>query len=263
MALKELTLSLIIPVYNEQDHLKACLDSIAKQTVRPLEVIVVDNNSTDSSMVIAAKYPFVKILHEKKQGQVFAQAKGFSYSRAGVLGRIDGDVILPKDWVSKVLRHFAAHTETVAISGGANPYDIQLKWLAKRIFYLLHYGVSNLLVKSPMLWGANCALRSSAWHKAKNLVTYRRDIWEDYDLSFLLLPLGKIDRMKDLLVGCSFRAVHKPFGAQVEYHMRQVRTHYLHTRRHSVFLLFIVLMKIILIYPLALFDYHIIRRLRP
>ncbi|MDQ3064817.1 MAG: glycosyltransferase, partial [bacterium] len=42
---KPLTLSLVIPVYNEEDHIVACLSAIAAQTVKPLEVIVVDNGS--------------------------------------------------------------------------------------------------------------------------------------------------------------------------------------------------------------------------
>ena len=57
-AKNKLTLSIVIPVFNEQRYIKACLDSIAAQTVKPDEVIVVDNNSTDKTVQIAKKYKF-------------------------------------------------------------------------------------------------------------------------------------------------------------------------------------------------------------
>ena len=53
MAQKALTLSIVIPVFNEERYIKACLDSIAAQTVKLDEVIVVDNNSTDKTVLIA------------------------------------------------------------------------------------------------------------------------------------------------------------------------------------------------------------------
>jgi glycosyltransferase involved in cell wall biosynthesis len=96
---KTLTLSIVIPVYNEQCHLKACLDAIANQTESPDEVIVVDNNSTDRTLAIAESYPFVKILKEKKQGVLAVRTKGFNSARSSIIGRIDADTVLPPGWV--------------------------------------------------------------------------------------------------------------------------------------------------------------------
>src|SRR6185437_1716246 len=64
MAEKPLTLSLVIPAYNEERYIKHCLDAIASQTVTPMEVFVVDNNSTDSTAAIAKNYEFVQVLSE-------------------------------------------------------------------------------------------------------------------------------------------------------------------------------------------------------
>ena len=64
-AKKALTLSIVIPVYNEQDQIKGCLDAIKNQTIAPQEVIVVDNNSNDNSIAIAKKYAFVRIITAK------------------------------------------------------------------------------------------------------------------------------------------------------------------------------------------------------
>ena len=109
-----LRVSLVIPVYNEESHLAACLDAIAAQTVQPFEVIVVDNNSTDQTVAIAQRYPFVRLLHEKRQGVVFARDRGFTAARGDVIGRTDGDSILAPDWVAEIHRIFANPTVDAA-----------------------------------------------------------------------------------------------------------------------------------------------------
>jgi cellulose synthase/poly-beta-1,6-N-acetylglucosamine synthase-like glycosyltransferase len=57
-----MNVSIVIPVYNEADALAACLEAIAEQTIAPLEVIVVDNNSTDTSAAIAQGFDFVRLV---------------------------------------------------------------------------------------------------------------------------------------------------------------------------------------------------------
>src|SRR5476651_1469584 len=86
MSNKTLTLSIVIPVYNEQGYLKACLDSIAAQADLPDEVIVVDNNSTDDTAKIAKSYKFVRLLREPRHHQSFAQATGFDAARSDIIG---------------------------------------------------------------------------------------------------------------------------------------------------------------------------------
>jgi len=63
-----MNVSIIIPVYNEASQLDACLSAIAVQGIKPFEVIVIDNNSTDDSLEVAGRYGFVKLLSESRQG---------------------------------------------------------------------------------------------------------------------------------------------------------------------------------------------------
>ena len=74
---KTADLSLVIPCYNEQRRIKACLESVARQTVRPSEVLLVDNNSTDGTLRLARQFDFVTILKQPRQGVVFARNAGF------------------------------------------------------------------------------------------------------------------------------------------------------------------------------------------
>ena len=253
MSNKSLALSIIIPAYNEEDYIGACLDSIAVQTIKPLEVIVVDNNSTDKTAQIAKKYPFVKILHEKRQHQVFAQATGFNAAKGDILGRIDADSILPNDWVKKVAAAFVADQKVVAVTGGADPYDVPAKWLGSAIFHGYIY-VAGLIGGQRMLWGSNCAVRATSWRKIKGKVMMRPDIWEDYDTAFCLKQHGKIGYIPKNLVGVSFRAMHTTFGHHVSYQFRSIRTFYHRTNLLRTCLFCLQWTGILLIYPFAVFD---------
>lgn len=259
MSNKSLKLSIIIPAYNEERYIGACLDSIAQQATKPLEVIVVDNNSTDKTVDIASQYTFVKVLHEKRQHQVFAQANGFSYAKGDILGRIDADSILPSDWIQKVVAAFSDDPKLLAVTGGADPYDVPLKWVGSAIFHG-YIRLAGLVGGQRMLWGANCALRSSAWQKIKNQVMMRPDIWEDYDMAFCLKRHGRIGYISDNLVGVSFRSIHTTFARHVSYQWRSVRTFYHRTNILRTALFTFQWTLTLVIYPMAVFDDWMLKR---
>src|SRR5688572_3020117 len=93
------TVSIVIPAYNEENHLRLCLEAVARQTVKPLEVIVVDNNSTDATAAIARSFPFVTLLSEKRQGPQPARDRGYNAAHGEIIGRLDADSIVALDWV--------------------------------------------------------------------------------------------------------------------------------------------------------------------
>ena len=252
MRKKPLTLSIVIPVFNEERYLKSCLDAIAVQTIKPDEVIVVDNNSTDRSIEIAKRYSFVKILHEKRQHQVFAQVTGFNLSKSEILGRIDGDTILPYDWVAKIKRAFE-DKKIVAATGGAEPFDVPLKWLGMAIFHWYIY-TAGRIAGIRLLWGANCAIRATAWQRIRDRVLMRGDIWEDYDMSFCLKGIGKIKYIPKMRVGVSARSLHTSFLAHVKYQFRSVRTFYFRASPLRLSLFILLWTATLLLYPLAAFD---------
>src|SRR5579885_2506952 len=99
MPARQLRISLVIPAHNEESHLAACLDAVAAQTVRPFEVIVVDNNSSDATAEVARSYSFVRVVREPRQGLAFARDAGFDAARGELIGRIDADTLLPPNWV--------------------------------------------------------------------------------------------------------------------------------------------------------------------
>ena len=106
------TLSVIIPVYNCESYLNQCLDSIQKQTFRDLEVICVDDGSTDGSGAICDSYAaqdsrFV-VIHQKNGGQSAARNKGLDNASGRFITFVDGDDYLETSAYETVLACFTS-----------------------------------------------------------------------------------------------------------------------------------------------------------
>lgn len=178
------SVSIVIPAYNEEGQLALCLEAVARQTVKPFEVIVVDNNSTDATVAIASRYPFVTVLHEPQQGVVYARNTGFNAARGGIIGRLDGDSIIPDDWVERVQAIFSNRTVD-AFSGGVTYRNVG--W--SKAFDAIDRGVRSYLwkhmnsVEEHFLYGVNMALRRRAWQKVRDETCTARHLHEDQDLA--------------------------------------------------------------------------------
>jgi glycosyltransferase involved in cell wall biosynthesis len=188
----KLSLTIVIPAYNEERHLAACLDSIAAQTVAPDEVIVVNNNSTDGTTEIASRYSFVTVIHESEQGLIPARNAGFNKATAILLARINADVELLPDWVARVISDF---TE-MNIAGLTGPAVTKLLpslsiWhttLWSRIYFLM----TDAFFGVPIMWGANMVITKQVWQDIRGKANPSDAVvHEDQDLSLLILSVGK------------------------------------------------------------------------
>ncbi len=197
---KRPTVSLVIPAYNEESHLAACLESIARQSVQPLEVIVVDNNSTDQTAAIASRYPFVTILHETQQGVVYARNTGFNAARGDIIGRTDADGRLAEDWVETVQNIFMEHSID-AVSGSVGYRDVGLK----KVFDAVDNRIRHYLAARTGVWdelflyGVNMAIRRSSWRKVREEVCHHRRMHEDMDLAAHMSLIGQTVRFDPLM----------------------------------------------------------------
>lgn len=90
--------SVIIPVYNVEPYLRECLNSVINQTLKNIEIICIDDSSTDNSLEIlqeyAAKDQRFKIITQQNQGQGIARNKGIDLAQGEYIQFID-----PDDWV--------------------------------------------------------------------------------------------------------------------------------------------------------------------
>ncbi len=97
--------TVIIPVYNVEEYLRKCIDSVLAQTFRDFEVILVDDGSTDGCPQICDEYqekdPRVRVIHKPNGGLVSARNAGILAAKGDYITYVDGD-----DWVKPELLQF-------------------------------------------------------------------------------------------------------------------------------------------------------------
>jgi len=100
-------ISVIIPIYNAGLNLKKCIDSIVNQTYKNIEIILVDDGSTDNSLDICKKYKSIDnriiLIHQKNYGVSHARNVGIENSSGDYLSFIDSDDYLELDCYEKVI----------------------------------------------------------------------------------------------------------------------------------------------------------------
>jgi glycosyltransferase involved in cell wall biosynthesis len=228
------TISLIIIAYNEEKVLAKCLDAIAKQTLAPYEVILVDNNSTDRTAAIANSYPFVKVVNETTQGMIPARNRGFAEATGQIFARIDADTVINKKWVA-VLSTMFDDTRVGGATGPGGVVEVSPEDFSfGEIFSKYNFAINKRIHKMQVLWGSNMAITSSAWSKiAPEVCMYDKKVHEDLDLSILLHKHGyKIKystKLKVNIHGLRFVSLNKV----KEYHKRSLATRRYHKARDN------------------------------
>ena len=95
---KEILVSVIVPVYNVKEYLEQCLDTVIHQTLQNMEIILVNDGSTDGSDEICEKYvgldSRVSLIHQKNAGLAAARQAGLNVARGEYIGFVDSD-----DWL--------------------------------------------------------------------------------------------------------------------------------------------------------------------
>ncbi len=118
MSDKTASVSLVISVWNRKDDLRENLAAIREQTVKPLEVIVVDNDSTDGTPeMVIEEFPEVHLIRmpHSAYGACETFNVGFSSARGEYTGILDDDVILPKDFVERMMEEFEAEPDSTVL----------------------------------------------------------------------------------------------------------------------------------------------------
>ena len=88
-------ISIIVPIYNVSQYLKECLDSLLAQTFKDIEIILVDDGSTDNSGKIADEYAMIdnriRVIHQTNQGLSAARNNGINISTSPYVMFVDSD----------------------------------------------------------------------------------------------------------------------------------------------------------------------------
>jgi len=184
-------ISVVIPAYNEEKYLPACLASLKQQTFKDFEVIVVDNNSTDKTARIAKSFG-AKVVEEKRQGIAFARDRGFSIARGEIITRTDADTILPINWLLQIIQIFHHNPQTAGVAGTTiysdlSPFFTTIFQYCSNSWFYLH----RILAGHYQFAGSNFAVRRNIIMRISPCTT-NLFLHEDMDFSCHATQLGKI-----------------------------------------------------------------------
>jgi glycosyltransferase involved in cell wall biosynthesis len=103
-----MNLSVIIPVYNSDKSVAATLKSVLAQTYQDLEIIIVDDGSTDKSIDICKQFPDprIKIVHQQNRGLAGARNTGIRHAQGEYLAFVDSDDLWLPEKLAKHMQHF-------------------------------------------------------------------------------------------------------------------------------------------------------------
>lgn len=110
------TLSIIVPIYNVEDYLEQCVDSILNQPYTDFELILVDDGSPDKCGYICDTYALkderIKVIHKKNGGLSSARNAGIDIARGEYLSFIDSDDFISNDYYLMNMKHMLSHPQT-------------------------------------------------------------------------------------------------------------------------------------------------------
>lgn len=215
-------ISLVIPAFNEEKYISKCLESIFKQTRKPDEIILVNNNSTDDTEKIAKKFD-IRIINEKKQGISYARNRGFNEAKYEIIARCDSDCVLPKTWIDQIYKNFI-NNNIDALVGPLYYYDFILP--SKQLVIAFIKSLKVLLGYYPLI-GPNMAITKNMWKKINNKVCNDNTlVHEDIDLALHINKEGgKIKYDENFLNTFSARRLKSnPYSFYIEYPERFIKT---------------------------------------
>lgn len=228
------SVSIVIPAYNEEDTIRSCVLAALAQTVPALEIIVVDNRSTDRTAEIVRQLqavnpdaPLVYLRQFDEQGLVPTRNLGLDTAKGDVLGRIDADSVLEPTWVEEVQKAFADDT-VAAATGPVLYYDMPLRRFGLKADDTLRRAMLKLAQEYHFVFGSNMALRSTAWQAIRDEVCRDEDdrFHEDIDISVHLADAGlKAVYVSTMVTGMSARRLEDSPRDYVDYVGRFDRTY--------------------------------------
>ena len=117
-------ISIIVPVYNTEKYLRKCIDSILAQTYRDIEVILVDDGSTDGSGAICDEYEKtderVRVIHKENGGQATARNMALDEARGEYVGFVDSDDYISPSMYEELLSAASMNNADIAMCARYN-----------------------------------------------------------------------------------------------------------------------------------------------
>lgn len=122
----DIPVSVVIATLDRPDDLYQCLSSLmAQKTNRRVEIIVVDNNPESGlTPSVVSKFPKVKLVSESRKGLAYARNAGFNASNGDIAIATDDDVVLPENWLERIVTPFSRN-DVMVVTGNVLPLELE------------------------------------------------------------------------------------------------------------------------------------------
>ena len=190
--------SVIVPVYNTEDYLRECLDSVINQTLKDIEIICIDDGSTDNSLTILKEYANkdsrIVVVTQRNKGGGAARNQGLKYAKGKFLSFIDSDDFYNPETIEKMYTKAIDVQADIVICGVRRfnnkfqrfeecPWGLRVDWLPdKEVFN--YKDMPKYIFNSFQNWNCN--------------KMFRHEFIKDNDIKF-----QEIFRTNDLMFTCS------------------------------------------------------------
>lgn len=178
--------SVIVPVYNAEKYLRRCIDSLVNQTLKDIEIILVDDGSTDGSLSVCNEYAEkcnnIKILTQNNQGPSVARNNALNIAEGKYIGFVDSDDFIEKETYEIAVNELEKNSDINLVIWGVNvisddnlPY---INWFQDNYFKMKNSG--KKVVDEKILFKTAVV----PWNKL-----YRTSIIKEKNITF---PEGKL-----------------------------------------------------------------------
>jgi glycosyltransferase involved in cell wall biosynthesis len=136
---------IIIPAYNEEAFMALTLQSLVEQTVLPSKIVVVNDNSTDSTAEIVTsfseKFPFITLVNKKSDAihlpgskviQAFHEGEKHIDDKYDIIVKVDADLIFPNNYFETIIKHFQSDSK-IGMAGGFCYIEKNIDWVLENL----------------------------------------------------------------------------------------------------------------------------------
>lgn len=146
-------ISVIIPVYNSASFLDKCIESVQSQSYRNIEIIIINDGSTDDSGIIAQRYAEadsrIIIINKRNEGLVFARKSGVDIARGKYIQYLDSDDVLCKKALESLLNRAEETNADIVVA----PFYICADGKIEKSLFFSFTSLSGIdFLKAMLMW---------------------------------------------------------------------------------------------------------------
>lgn len=207
--------SIVVPIYNVELYLEKCINSLIEQTYTDIEIILVDDGSTDKSSLICDRYALldnrITVIHKMNGGLVSARKAGTEYASGEYIVNVDGDDWIDNNRIQELVENgISSGADMIYMSGIRKEFENESVLCKNELYMNMYRGNSILTEVVPLLMSdEKCfqisirgnlvmwAIKRELLKEQQRLVDDRIALAEDQICIWLCLSRAKVVKLID------------------------------------------------------------------